>query len=721
MHSVKGIPPKGLYRAKEPQGDLPGCIHTRPLIDLVAEFGVTWEQFVDSIRSGEVRALRKNMLIIKGVGPEALGDTLRGIGLAFIGLDDVSADRRFVAVPCQSRAGLVDMQSARAESDAYLVAEKILSRVDLPLGNHTVRAACYDFDPGGVPDLVSASGEALDLHRSAESAREQFVKSGSGAVKPAPGNIMTAINSDPTFENCLRYDDLFKITRVCRPVPWDEGQPYPRSWERSDTLELSKYLLQRHAFSAMPSAIDEVVDTLSKRCAIHPVRDFLKTLRWDGTPRVERWLSTYFGVTESPYSRAVGRMWLISAIARAMEPGCKVDTLLVIEGTQGVHKGQMLRALAEAAKSKPSVFGDTKLIFQNKNAFLQLDGIWIQELQELDLDASENALKAFFTTSSDRYQRPYDRRASDNPRQCVLVGTFNPRSIGSGYFKDLTGNRRYWPVAAHKVEDGVEAMKRDRDQLWAEAFALYRSGVKWWPSAAEETLIENEVRLRVSCEDAWAPLLEEKLLGRGGYLDQDVRLCMSVSDRWDMPYEVLYSGQHVLSFFIQKDTKWVSLSDGERINKVLEYLRYTNKGRNGKQTKVHNLAKERGRDGYPAKQNGYHLWWISEEQERARRMLLAHVFALAEDENVNWYDKPHLTALYESAHDPELGKSWDTLPETLQRAVKEMHEHVNCRDVFAALSAVVGFDVIQAAAEGQAQHDHTTSLADEQGDTDANE
>lgn len=682
MRRQMGGPP----RARQ-LGDFSGCIHTRPLLD----FGMSWNEYAELVRHGEASGIGSSCLIITGIGPSTLGNVLRDIGLAFIGWDGADQYAPFVAMPCQGEGGLIDMKSERAERDALTVAETLLRRIDRILGKDTSVITSYVFPPKGCP-VEAEPGEALDLHRAADSARESFVRSNTGTVKPAAGNVDTALSCDPEFENRLRWDDLIRTTKVTRPLPWDEGRNYPRIWDERDTHDLGKFLLQRHELNVSSKIIEDSVDAVAKRCAVHPVRDYFKTLVWDGVERVERWLSTYLGVKDTPYSRSVGRMWLISAVARAQKPGSKVDTLLVIEGGQGVYKSQALLELAEAVKNNPSVFKNTRFDLHNKDAYQQLDGSWIYEIAEMEQfkDASANLLKAFFSQSNDHYRRPYGRKTTDNPRQNVFAGTFNPSATGTGYLKDLTGNRRYWPVTARKSD--LEAIRRDRNQLWAEAYKLFKEGTKWWPSEEEEGIIENEVRTRVSCDDAWASLLEEKLLGQGGYLDTDVKRCMEVScDRWDMPFEVLYSRDHILTHFLEKPAKSQLPSDGERVNRVLEYLRFTRVNSTGKKdVKVRNLCKDRGRDGSPIKENGYHFWWISEEQERARRRLLANYFKLKDE----YPGEDRLQVFYDAAHDPNLGRTWKTLPEELRKVIESARNgYPIMREILSALSAVIGFDV----------------------------
>ena len=234
----------------------------------------------------------------------------------------------------------------------------------------------------------------------------------------------------------------------------------------------------------------EAVQVAAQRHAFHPVRDYLGGLKWDGTPRLDAWLTTYLGAEASDYGRFVGRSFLVAAVARVMHPGCKMDTVLVLEGEQGSMKSTAVAALAG------EWFTDTPIFIGSKDAMQALHGKWIVELAEMDavIRAEPSGSKAFFTSSTDDFRPPYGRRTEHHPRQCVFMGTVNL----DAYLKDSTGNRRYWPVRCGAID--MDGLKRDRDQLWAEAVERYRSGERWWAETDKEVAFcraEQELRFLV--------------------------------------------------------------------------------------------------------------------------------------------------------------------------------------------------------------------------------
>uniref|UniRef100_UPI00404877CE VapE domain-containing protein n=1 Tax=Yoonia sp. TaxID=2212373 RepID=UPI00404877CE len=219
----------------------------------------------------------------------------------------------------------------------------------------------------------------------------------------------------------------------------------------------------------------------------HPVMDWLETLRHDGKPRLDTWLTRYFGVDASPYARAVGRAFLVAMVARIMRPGCKHDHVLVLGGAQGIGKSTACRILGGeyAGDNMPSIRDGAK------EAGLYLKGHWLVELAELapSRKAEAEDLKAFLTRDTDEIRAPYARRADIVPRQCVFVGTTNE----TAFLRDASGGRRFWPVTCGaKIE--TAALAEDREQLFAEAVAAFRAGEAWHlpPDLERQAAVEQE-------------------------------------------------------------------------------------------------------------------------------------------------------------------------------------------------------------------------------------
>jgi len=192
----------------------------------------------------------------------------------------------------------------------------------------------------------------------------------------------------------------------------------------------------------------------------HPIREWLNSLKWDGVPRLNTWLSTYCGALESEYVNAVGRKTLMGAVARVYEPGIKFDSVLVLEGEQGTGKSTTCAILGG------KWFGDAPLDIHNpKDTIEYVHSHWIIEFSEMasTRKADVNALKNFITRQEDDARPAYARVRVRFPRQSIFIGTVNPDNIG--YLSDDTGNRRFWPVLCTKFS--LEKLRADRDQLFA--------------------------------------------------------------------------------------------------------------------------------------------------------------------------------------------------------------------------------------------------------------
>ena len=217
---------------------------------------------------------------------------------------------------------------------------------------------------------------------------------------------------------------------------------------------------------------NNVFDALTQRClenSFDPVKDYLDGLRWDGFGRIDKWLTTHLGAEDNPLNCAIGRKMLIAAVRRVQQPGCKFDYIVVMDRSQqGVGKSTVIQILAGEGN-----FSDQEILLAGSREHQEyLEGVWLFELGELSglhrTDA--NKLKSFASRQVDRARPAYGRSRVDRPRRCIFIGTTNDPE----YLQDPTGNRRFWPFTPGKID--LEAVRRDRDQLWAEAAAAEAKG-----------------------------------------------------------------------------------------------------------------------------------------------------------------------------------------------------------------------------------------------------
>lgn len=336
--------------------------------------------------------------------------------------------------------------------------------------------------------------------------------------KQTATNAMTlrrAMTRYPEMANIFAFDDFAHRMMVLKPIPDPDRKsnaPFtPRAWEDTDETRLAIWFQSIGYLKASAALAFAVADLVAKDNRFHPVRDYLDTLEWDGAPRCGELFRRGFGAlaedrVHEQYLLDIGRCWMISAIARVMDPGCKVDTMPILEGPQGAMKSSGVRALAP----EPEWFSDTMPSdLDAKDARQHLPGKWLVEMSEISqLRKSEvESLKSFLSTQTDKYRPSYGRTEVSRHRQSVFVGTTNE----DAYFSDATGNRRFWPVKVGKVD--LKWIRDHRDQLWAEALFLYRQNEKWWLDGETAAYAEEQQKERL-VDDEWDAVVASHVGGR---------------------------------------------------------------------------------------------------------------------------------------------------------------------------------------------------------------
>lgn len=320
-----------------------------------------------------------------------------------------------------------------------------------------------------------------------------------GVPRPVLANAIHALRNAPEWSGVLWHNEFATVTVARKAPPWFAGETAwsDTTWTDRDDLLVADWL--QHQNIMVPASIaGQAVEAVARDQVFHPVREYLEFLSWDGVHRIDDWLSTYLGATNTLYIQAVGARWLISAIARIFKPGAQADCALILEGQQGIRKSSALRTLGEPW------FTDRLSDLGSKDAAMETKGVWIIEIAELDtMSRSEvGTVKAFMTRTVDRFRPPYGKRLVDLPRECVFAGSVNPEG---GYLKDATGGRRFWPVLCGSID--LAALARDRDQLWAEACERYRAGDSWWLQTRELEALAGEEQSARYQGDAWDNLI----------------------------------------------------------------------------------------------------------------------------------------------------------------------------------------------------------------------
>jgi predicted P-loop ATPase len=323
-----------------------------------------------------------------------------------------------------------------------------------------------------------------------------------GTPERNEANVIVALSNDEAFAGALVFDEFRQEILVARTLPWEQHSILPRLWTEVDDVRCAEWL-QHRDINVGPTTVSRGVNVVAREIPVHPVRDYLTSLVWDNEPRLDHWLAKYLGAEGTLLIRAIGARWMISAVARIMEPGAKVDHMLILEGPQGAKKSSALKTLAGI-----DWFTDELAEIGSKDAAQQMRGKWVIEIAELDAigRAEVSRIKAFLTRTADRYRPPYERYVVEVPRQCVFAGSVNPDT----YLRDETGNRRFWPVRCGTIDLG--SLQRDREQLWAEAVFRYGQGAIWWfdePDLIALVEVQQDQRYQV---DAWDAIIDRWLV-----------------------------------------------------------------------------------------------------------------------------------------------------------------------------------------------------------------
>ncbi len=316
--------------------------------------------------------------------------------------------------------------------------------------------------------------------------------------------LVETFTKDPRWHRVIGWDDFTHRMVFRREPPFRSAAArlgHPVGDE--DIVRIRHWLEVERCVAVPGNRVTDALLMVSRQQRFHPVADYLASLSWDGQSRVGTWLEDFCSVqpTSDDHQRlvrAISRKWLISCVARAVNPGCKVDTMLILEGKQGSGKSSALRALAGE-----DFFCDSLIEFGTKDACQTIQGVWIYELPELDaiLRGDSASTKAFLSRPTDKFRAPYARTPLSVPRSVVFCGTTNQR----GYLKDPSGARRFWVV---RCGDPIKVarIRSNRDQLWAEARLLFQQGEPWHLSHEEDALmrLEHEERLEV---EPWEELI----------------------------------------------------------------------------------------------------------------------------------------------------------------------------------------------------------------------
>ena len=420
-----------------------------------------------------------------------------------------SMNGRYDYIPADSAAGVVvyDGKFAYSHHATDPVCGKLLNAFDL-VRLHKFREldenVGLDTPPGKLPSFKAMSDLALgDDKVKAVFAGERIAQAAaefsdedwqngleldkSGHVKNTLRNLTLILENDPNLKGVV-FNQLLDGMEIKGEVPWNHPSKF---WRDADDAQLISYV-DAHYGTFSARNYDIAVTKVADDRAYHPIREFIESLpEWDKVPRVDTLLVDYLGASDTAYVRAVTRKTLCAAISRVLRPGCKFDSMLVLNGPQGVGKSTLIAKLAGEWFSDSLNLGDTK----DKTAAEKLQGYWILEIGELAglKKAEVETLRSFLSRQNDIYRAAFGKRATPHLRQCVFFGTTNAES---GYLRDTTGNRRFWPVKTPGtgIKQSWDLTPELICQIWAETLVYVKQGEKLYLSAELEALSKAEQR-----------------------------------------------------------------------------------------------------------------------------------------------------------------------------------------------------------------------------------
>lgn len=288
-----------------------------------------------------------------------------------------------------------------------------------------------------------------------------------GKVKDTMANIAAIVSHDENLKSIV-YNEFKGCIDVIGPLPWKQVKP---GFNDSDVANAKLYFERVYGIWSPTKFKDALLAVVAAERIYHPIKNYFAGLTWDGVPRLDSLLIDYCGAEDTPYTRAVTRKTLCAAVARVYEPGRKFDSILVLSGPQGIGKSTFFAKLGGAWYSDSLAISDMK----DKTAAEKLQGYWILELGELAgiKKVDVETVKSFVTRVDDKYRQAYGMVVESHPRSCIIVGTTNSES---GFLRDITGNRRFWPVQVSEHGSHHPWDLEDIDQVWAEAIQAYKDG-----------------------------------------------------------------------------------------------------------------------------------------------------------------------------------------------------------------------------------------------------
>lgn len=402
----------------------------------------------------------------------------------------------------------------------------------------------------------------MSRHSNHDPSPDGLVRDYNGNPLPHLANcvkVLEDVMTETVTTGCMVFNDLTHMPELLGRPPWrstgsydlatqvpdpdNPGQTIERKLALDDhEMRLAQVMIQRQPEAPLAVSYDtaiQAVEMIARRNLYHPVRAWLRGLpRWDGSERLGNWMHNFIDAPESDYTQKVGVITLVGAVARVMNPGCRFDTVTILEGNQGLLKSTICEVLG-GPWYMDGLGSDGKL---DKEACIAMSGCWVVELSEIDhlLRAnSASTLKAYLSRRVDTYRPIYARKAVQAPRQSTFLGTTN-KVI---YLTDHTGNRRFLPIPVFTrgFAPNVNTLINNKDQLFAEALVDYDRGVPYHPTEDDLDMARDEAEERL-IPDELDDIVEGLCREGGGWVSPITTTGLAATIRTTWPHTANWSG-----------------------------------------------------------------------------------------------------------------------------------------------------------------------------------
>ena len=345
--------------------------------------------------------------------------------------------------------------------------------------------------------------------KNVEEVREQLELTENGSVKNSIKNCMKVFQSDPALHGAIRYNILTERIDIVKYLWWDKVSA---TLNDTDLNYLMLYLEDKYGLTS-EKKIQKALTIVADKNKYHPIREYLKKLKWDGEERIRYALNHFLGAEVSEYTYEAMRLFLLGAISRAFKPGCKFEVMLCLVGGQGAGKSTLFRLLA----IRDEWFSDDLRRIDDDNVYRKMQGHWIIEMSEMIATANAKSIeeiKSFISRPKETYKVPYETHPADRPRQCVFGGTSNTLDFLP---LDRSGNRRFLPIMVYPENAEIHILEKEKDsreyidQLWAEAMMIYKTEKIRLTLSKEMEVYLKELQKQFMPEDTKAGLIQAYL------------------------------------------------------------------------------------------------------------------------------------------------------------------------------------------------------------------